>query len=335
MLIKQQQNHMKVYLKVLTISILAGSVFSSCVPSRMYDDLKVSKMKCDEEYEKLKASQLEWTTKKEEMDRELQALKRETGMLKNDTGSLGTANRRLTSLYNELSESYEKLVSNNDKLLASNQNETKKLIQQLQATQEELLRKEDSLKVREKNVNDISDKLRWREAKVAELQRILDSKDSVVKALKDNVTKALLGFNNNGLTIEQKNGKVYVSLEERLLFASGSTVVDPKGEEALKQLATVLEKNTDINVLIEGHTDNVPIKGGAIKDNWDLSVLRATSVVRILTKNANVNPVRLTPAGRGEYLPIDNGTSAEARKKNRRIEVILTPKLDEIFQILE
>ncbi|MBL0074141.1 MAG: OmpA family protein [Bacteroidetes bacterium] len=256
-------------------------------------------------------------------------------MLKNDTLSLGTANRRLTTLYNELSNSYEKLVANNDKLLASNQGETKKLISQLQMTQEELLRKEDSLKVREKNLNEISDKLRWREAKVAELQKILDSKDSVVKALKDNVTKALLGFNNNGLTIEQKNGKVYVSLEERLLFASGSTVVDPKGEEALKQLAVVLEKNTDINVLIEGHTDNVPIKGGAIKDNWDLSVLRATSVVRILTKNANVNPIRLTPAGRGEYSPNDTANTAEARKKNRRIEVILTPKLDEIFQILE
>lgn len=111
-------------------------------------------------------------------------------------------------------------------------------------------------------------------------------------------------------------------------------MVDPKGEEALKQLGKVLENNADISVLIEGHTDNVPIKGGNIKDNWDLSVLRATSVVRILSKNAKVNPVRLTPAGRGEYLPIDTGSSAEARKKNRRIEVILTPKLDELLQVL-
>jgi chemotaxis protein MotB len=137
------------------------------------------------------------------------------------------------------------------------------------------------------------------------------------------------------LTIEQKNGKVYVSLEERLLFSSGSTVVDPKGEEALKQLGKVLAKDININVLIEGHTDNVPIKGGAIKDNWDLSVMRATSVVRILTKNDKIDPVRLTPAGRSEYLPIDPGNTAEARKKNRRIEVILTPKLDELLQVLE
>lgn len=326
-------------MKISKLSLMAvlsvSLVVTSCVPSRMFDDLKVAKLKCDEENAKLKGGQLENTTKIDELEKTLQAQNRDLGMLKNDTLSLGTANRRLTTLYNELSNSYEKLVANNDKLLASNQGETKKLISQLQMTQEELLRKEDSLKVREKNLNEISDKLRWREAKVAELQKILDSKDSVVKALKDNVTKALLGFNNNGLTIEQKNGKVYVSLEERLLFASGSTVVDPKGEEALKQLAVVLEKNTDINVLIEGHTDNVPIKGGAIKDNWDLSVLRATSVVRILTKNANVNPIRLTPAGRGEYSPNDTANTAEARKKNRRIEVILTPKLDEIFQILE
>ena len=205
----------------------------------------------------------------------------------------------------------------------------------LEGTQEELQRKEDSLKLREKSITEMGEQLKLREEKVAELQRILDSKDSSAKALKETVTKALLGFNNNGLTVEQKNGKVYVSLEERLLFTSGSTVVDPKGEEALKQLGKVLEKDTDINVLIEGHTDNVPIKGGAIKDNWDLSVMRATSVVRILTKNDKINPMRLTPAGRSEFLPIDSGNTAEARKKNRRIEVILTPKLDELLNVLQ
>ena len=258
------------------------------------------------------------------MDRELQALKRETGMLKNDTSSLGTANRRLTSLYNELSESYEKLVSNNDKLLASNQNETKKLIQQLQATQEELLRKEDSLKVREKNVNDISDKLRWREAKVAELQRILDSKDSVVKALKDNVTKALLGFNNNGLTIEQKNGKVYVSMENKLLFQTGSWAVGSEGRKAIVEVGKVLAQNPDITVLIEGHTDNDKILGnigGGIENNWDLSTKRATAVVNILAENSGIQKRNLTAAGRGEFAPLMSNDSPEGKAKNRRIEI--------------
>ncbi len=153
-----------------------------------------------------------------------------------------------------------------------------------------------------------------------------------VNALKKAVSDALVGFENNGLTVTKKNGKVYVSMEEKLLFASGSTVVDSKGEGALKEIAKVLEKNADINVLIEGHTDNVPISGGAIKDNWDLSVLRATSVVRILTKHADIDPTRLTPAGRGPYLPVDNANSTDARRKNRRIEIILSPKLDELFK---
>ncbi len=319
---------------LLVLSTLTITV-TSCVPSRMFDELNTNKLKCDEENARLKAENLEYTTKKGEMELTIKDLQREVNYLRNDTSTLGTGNRRLNSLYNELTTSYERLVANNEKLAATSQGETKKLILQYQLTQEELLRQQDSLKIREKSLSEVNAQLKLREAKVAELQRILDSKDSSVKALKESVTKALLGFNNNGLTIEQKNGKVYVSLEERLLFASGSTIVDPKGEEALKQLGKVLEKNADISVLIEGHTDNVPIKGGNIKDNWDLSVLRATSVVRILTKNDKISPVRLTPAGRGEYLPIDTGSSAEARKKNRRIEVILSPKLDELLQVLE
>lgn len=321
--------------KSTLIIITASMTIASCVPSRMHDELKAKKMLCEEENARLKAEALEHTTKRAELEQTIRDLQRDNGYLRNDTNVMGTGNRRLTQLYNELSDSYEKLVANREKLLSSNQDETRKLIRDLQATQEELLRKEDSLKVRERALAETSDKLRLREAKVAELQRILDSKDSAVNALRESVTKALLGFNNDGLTIEQKNGKVYVSLEERLLFASGSTTVDPKGEAALKELGNVLAKNTDINVLIEGHTDNVPIKGGPIKDNWDLSVLRATSVVRILEKNKGISPVRLTPAGKSEFQPIDSGNSPEARRKNRRIEVILTPKLDELFKVME
>jgi len=301
----------------------------------MFDEMKTSKLQCDEENAKLKADMLAANTRIGELDSRNNELDQQNKYLRNDTTSMGEGTRRLTKLYNELSESYDKLSKNNEKMLASGQSENRKLISQLNETQEELQRKEDALAARERELNETSAQLKLREARVAELQQVLDSKDSAVKALKETVTKALLGFEGQGLTIEQKNGKVYVSLEERLLFASGSTVVDPKGEEALKELGNVLAKNTEINVLIEGHTDNVPIKGGAIKDNWDLSVLRATSVVRIMEKNKGVAPVRLTPAGRGEFMPIDKANSAEARKKNRRIEVILTPKLDELFQVLE
>lgn len=326
---------MKILLNPFKILVLVSILLTSCVPSRMFEDMKTNKLKCEEENSKLKAEQLELQNKQIESDRVMKEIQQEIKFLRNDTTTLGTGNRRLTVLYNELTSSYEKLVANNDRLLASNQGDTKKLIQQLQLTQEELLRKEDSLKVREKYLAELNDKLKLREAKVDELQKILTDKDNEVKLLKDNVTNALLGFNNKGLTIEQRDGKVYVSLEEQLLFASGSIVIDPKGAEALNQLAKVLEKNVDINILIEGHTDNVPIKGGAIKDNWDLSVLRATSVVRILTKSSSIDPKRLTPAGRGEYVPIDPGNSPEARKKNRRIEIILSPKIDALMDAIK
>lgn len=319
----------------ILLAFFAACLTTSCVPSRMFDEMKTSKLQCDEENAKLKADMLAANTRISELDSRNNELDQQNKYLRNDTTSMGEGTRRLTKLYNELSESYDKLSKNNEKMLASGQSENRKLISQLNETQEELQRKEDALAARERELNQTSAQLKLREARVAELQQILDSKDSAVKALKETVTKALLGFEGQGLTVEQKNGKVYVSLEERLLFASGSTVVDPKGEEALKELGNVLAKNTDINVLIEGHTDNVPIKGGAIKDNWDLSVLRATSVVRILEKNKGVAPVRLTPAGRGEFMPIDKANTADARKKNRRIEVILTPKLDALFQVLE
>ena len=136
--------------------------------------------------------------------------------------------------------------------------------------------------------------------------------------------------------MNKKNGKVYVSLDNSLLFTSGSYDVEAKGTEVLKKLAKVLEQNQDINIVVEGHTDNVPLKGsGDIRDNWDLSVKRATSVVKIITTSSKVDPKRLTAAGRSEYLPLDVSNTTDGRKKNRRIEIILTPKLDELFELLE
>jgi len=308
---------------------------ASCVPGRMYDEVQAGKAKCDEENKKLRADVSDQKIQLDELHNDLTTLKHEMTYLAADTTASGLANRRLTNLYNELTSSYEKLVANDDKLSQSSQEETKKMIRELQFTQEELFRKADSLKKQEMALRETTMALRQREAKVNELERILNSKDSAQAALKDNLTKALLGFNNNGLTIVKKQGKVYVSLEEQLLFASGSTVVDPRGEQALKQLAEVLDKNPDVNILIEGHTDNVPIKGGNIKDNWDLSVLRSTSVVRILMKYGKIDPARLMPAGRGEYMPVDTGNTAEARKKNRRIEIILSPKVDELLNLLD
>jgi chemotaxis protein MotB len=177
--------------------------------------------------------------------------------------------------------------------------------------------------------------LATREARLRELQGIINRQDSMVNALRNTLTNALVGFPKDELSVEIRNGKVYVSLSDKLLFPSGSTAVEPKGRDALVRLSEVLAKNQDIDILIEGHTDNVPVRpGSAFKDNWDLSVLRATSIVRILTTNG-VDARRILPSGRSEYYPVAENETAEGKSRNRRTEIILSPKLDELFKLIE
>jgi chemotaxis protein MotB len=173
-----------------------------------------------------------------------------------------------------------------------------------------------------------------REKKLAELEAIIKRQDSLTNALSDIVKKALLSFNSDELTVEMKNGKVYVSLSDKLLFKSGSADVEEKGLDAIKKLSDVLNKNMEIDVLVEGHTDNKPIKTAVFADNWDLSTARANNIVRLLSGNYAVDPKRLTAAGRGEFQPKANNETAEGRAKNRRTEIILSPKLDELYKII-
>ena len=178
--------------------------------------------------------------------------------------------------------------------------------------------------------------LQSKNARIAELQNALAQKDAATKALRQRVSDALLGFNAQDLQVSVKNGKVYVSLSEQLLFKSGSTKVDPKGQDALRKLAVALKDNKDVNVLVEGHTDNVPIKGATAsgaRDNWDLSVMRATEITRLLT-TAGMDPAQVTPSGRAEFLPIAPNDTPANKALNRRTDIILTPKLDELFSIL-
>ena len=175
-----------------------------------------------------------------------------------------------------------------------------------------------------------------KEKRLYDLQEILRQKDEEVQALKNKVLNALKGFVDQGLDVTERNGKVYVSMDEKLLFASGSWVVGTAGVNALKELSAVLEADSTINVLIEGHTDNVPYRGSAqVKDNWDLSVMRATAVLKVLLQGSTIDPIRVTAAGRGEYYPIVDNDTPESRAKNRRTEIILTPKLDELFKLIE
>ncbi len=174
-----------------------------------------------------------------------------------------------------------------------------------------------------------------RENKLRELQSIVKQRDSSMNALREKVEQSLLGFKDSGLEIEVKNGKVYVKMSNQLLFKSGSTVIDQRGRDALAQLAGVLSQQTDISVMIEGHTDNKPISNARIADNWDLSVLRSTEVARILTIENGIDPRRIITSGRGEYMPADEADTQEARAKNRRTEIILSPKLDELFNLVK
>ena len=177
--------------------------------------------------------------------------------------------------------------------------------------------------------------LKDQQRRVKELESILNERDSINNVLRKTVSDALVGFVGNGLTVHMKDGQVYVSMEESLLFKTASWQVGPKGIEALKKLANVLEKQNDINVMVEGHTDNVTFNGpGQVRDNWDLSVMRATSVTKILLQSGEIKPSRITAAGRGEYFPIDPANTMEARAKNRRTEIILTPKLDQLMKII-
>jgi len=332
---------MKIKTKNVVLYLIIGLLFS-CVPARKYEELKSKQQSCAEENANLKSQNQDLEEKNNELKASLDDLNKRMAGLELDTAVLGKSLKQMTSNYDNINKTYQLLLDKNKELLAGNQKATSELMQKLQKTQEDLQAQEDALRksqaalaIKEDKLNKLSIQLEEREKRVNELEAMISKKDSLNNLIKQKVKDALLGFENKGLTIHQKNGKVYVSLDESLLFASGSYDVGNKGVTVLKKLAKVLEQNPDINIIVEGHTDNVPMKSqGAIADNWDLSVKRATSVVKIITSNSDVNPKRLTASGRGEYLPLDTSNTAEGRKKNRRIEVILTPKLDELMQLL-
>jgi len=221
----------------------------------------------------------------------------------------------------KLSEQLRDLTQNYNKLRDENISQAEQFNQSLKQKSEELNNKEKLLSERERAL--------------AEMQKVIARQDSITKRLNDILRNALLGFNADELSVEVKNGKVYVSMTDKLLFKSGSAAVETKGKDAIKLLAEVLDKNPDIDILIEGHTDNVPIKTSLYKDNWDLSVGRATSIVRILTDELKINPIRVTASGKGEYMPRASNETQEGRASNRRTEIILSPKLDEIMQLLQ
>ena len=241
--------------------------------------------------------------------------------LKNTITDLTGKNKELTDQKNLLANKNIDVERKHKDLINESLSKTDQFNKALQAKSDELNNKELLLSEREKALK--------------EMQLIISRQDSITKRLNEILRNALLGFNSDELSVEIKNGKVYVSMSDKLLFKSGSSAVEEKGKQALKLLGEVLDKNPDIDILVEGHTDNVPIKTSLYKDNWDLSVARATSIVRILTNDYKIVPTRMTASGKGEHFPKSDNETAEGRARNRRTEIILSPKLDEIMQLLK
>jgi chemotaxis protein MotB len=320
---------------ILYISALLLGL-SACVTPKIHNTLVAEHESTKSALISAEKKELSLNGKLEESEGTIVALRAQISDLRNDSLQNGKSLASLQSKYTQLSDAYDLLTSKNSSYMANKAKETKKLLEQLEQAQLELFAKEDELNKLSNSLSLKEEELEVRSARVTELETIINKKDSMVTALKQSISNALIGLEGDGLTIEQRNGKVYISLEEDLLFASGKYEVNSGGIAALNKLATALASQKDLEILVEGHTDSIPLRGkGMVKDNWDLSVMRATNVVKVLLKNPTLDPLQLTAAGRAEFVPIESNKTSDGRGANRRIEMILSPNLDDLFELLE
>lgn len=299
--------------KIILLGLSLGILLTSCISKKKYNEMETLKNRLqgvidtrDKDINALKTEVADLTKRVNDCDEERKSL-----LL--DTTRLAAANRKMRSEMNELEASCDQVKDNYKQLKTKSTEKLRELLDQLETAQRDLS---------------------MREKRLAEVESMLHQRDSVMNLLQKRVTDALLGFKDDGLTVEVKDGKVFVSLSNKLLFASGSTKIDANGQKALAGLANVLKDQKDLTIMVEGHTDDVPVSNlGAIKDNWDLSVMRSTEVVRLLVASG-LEPTRIVPAGHGEFIPKVSGTSSEARASNRRTEIVISPKLDELYQLI-
>ena len=306
-------------------------LLSACVPAKKYKDLLEREKVCSEELAKFKKSSGEYESLSKDLQTKFANASRDLAKLIQDTTALGSKYRLLLRDYNIIDGEYKSLQKSFDKLKNLSAKETAELQNQLEAKNNELQIKEDTLLKLDQELKEKQRLLIEREKRVNELEEAIRKKEAAVQLLKAKVANALRGFENQGLSVVQKNGKIYVSLEAKLLFKSGSTFVEEEGVRALVELGKALESEKDLEIIVEGHTDTDKLNSSASpKNNWELSVLRATSVVQILLNNSSMTPSQIMAGGRGEFLPIDESDKA----KNRRIEVIISPNLNELFEII-
>jgi chemotaxis protein MotB len=326
------------------LGFLVLVVFSvSCVSGKKFSSLQDTSKQFMNERDAFKTDNIGLEMQNKELEAKLASLQKQVGSSEKDIAAAQNERDKAVEDYNRISSKYTELQNAQEDLIKGNVKETQKLLAQLEEAQANLQKKEDLLRRLEQNLDtkktsldELTFELEKRNARLAELEKILNAQKKIVQDLKNKVSEALLGFENNGLTVTMKNGKVYVSLDEKLLFKSASWDIDANGKNALKKLAGVLEKNPDIQITIEGHTDNVPYNPGnsQLKDNWDLSVKRSTTVIRVLLEGSRIDAKRLTAAGRSQYSPVDDRNTEDARQKNRRTEIVLTPDLTELYNLI-
>ncbi|WP_421750837.1 OmpA family protein [Croceimicrobium sp.] len=330
-------------MKKLALFAILAFMASSCVSSKVYKDLQAKFADLEAENSTLRKGRDEAQAAEEVAQSRIKNLESELATLRKKSAETKQELENLNNRYQDLNRSYEYLLENNNELLASNQAENKKLVDKLNKLQAELSAKEDSLRLEndrlqklDANLQKLGQEIQVREARISELEAAMARKDSTVEMVRQRLRDALRNFDGKGLTVEERDGKVYVSLENRLLFPSASWTVEAEGRKALEELAVVLAENPDLQVMVEGHTDADAFNGRtAVKDNWDLSVMRATSIVKILVANDGVNKANITAAGRSEYVPVASNDTPEGKAKNRRTEIIITPNLSELNQLLE
>lgn len=307
--------------KIILLTLTAISLVS-CVSSKMFNEIEGN-------YAQLKVDHAVLEKENSELLIRYDSLRYHYGDLMTQFEQIEMELDRSKKSYETLEDSYKALEQNSNAALQESIEQNRGLLDEIQL-------KESELSDERSDLDSLQNELASKIARVNELERVIANKEALLSKLKSSLSKALLSFDGKGLTVEQRNGKVYVSMENKLLFKSGSWAVGSEGKQAIKQLAMVLEQNKDISVLIEGHTDDDPYIGDSkLSGNWDLSVKRATAIVHLLLQNKGVMPENITAAGKGEYSPVVPNSSADNRSKNRRIEVILAPKLDEIGKLLQ
>ena len=315
-------------MKNILTFILLTFLLTNCVSPKVYKDLEDKYASLKRESKQLSSDYEDLLKSKNESQNSLNKLQKQYDEAVASRDKLQSDYNGVKNSLDNLKASYDALEKNSSSEIAKNSQKNRELLAQLEV-------KEQALAAENQRLISLKKDLDEKSGRIQDLEQVIAAKDAKMNQLKDAISKALTNFEGKGLTVEQRDGKVYISMENKLLFSSGSWAVGTEGRTAVNQLGNVLATNPDIAILIEGHTDNVPYAGnGQLSGNWDLSTKRATAIVNILRENTSINPENLTAAGRGEFAPIASNDTQVGKAKNRRIEVILTPKLDEISKLL-